>query len=49
MIFSVVMTACLAVVVMEILPTKQQAVRMYRSVRASGRRTRKDILDIYED
>jgi len=48
-IFSIIMTACLSVIVMEMIPTRQKAVRMFRSVRASGRRTRKDILDIYED
>lgn len=48
-ILTIIMCAGLSLIVLEAMPTKKKAVRMYRSLRASGRRTRKDILDIYED
>jgi hypothetical protein len=49
LILSIIMAAGLSLLIMEAMPSKKKAVRMYRSMRASGRRTRKDILDIYED
>lgn len=46
-IATIILAAGLSVLVMEILPSQKKAQRIYRSLRASGRRTRRDILDIY--
>lgn len=48
-ILSIILAAGMAVLIMEIMPSRQKAQRMYRSVRSSGRRTREDIWNIYAE
>lgn len=46
-ILSIILAAGMAVFIMEVMPSQKKAQRMYRSVRSGGRRTKRDILDIY--
>lgn len=48
-ILSIIFAAGMAVLIMEVMPSQKKAQRIYRSMRASGRRTKKDILDIYAE